>query len=118
MKSITKCLFALAIVPLALAGTTNYGGTARAGNGAAFLGGMITSHVVGGFVRRDRARTAAVLHQSYSHPAPVVQHQAAPPPSPAKSVEQRLNELDDLAQKGYVTKDEYKTRRKAILDGV
>ncbi len=37
---------------------------------------------------------------------------------PAKSVDQRLKELDDLAQKGYITKDEYQTRRKAILDGV
>ncbi len=118
MNSITKCLFDLAIVPLALAGTASTSGTARAGGGGAFVGGLIAGHVVGGFVRRDRARTAAELSRSYSHPAPVVHYQAASPPSPAKSVEQRLNELDDLAQKGYITKDEYKTRRKAILDAV
>ncbi len=118
MQSITKCLFALAVVPLALAGTTHYGGTARAGDGAAFLGGMITSHVVGGFVRRDRARTEAEVNRSYYQPAPVVQYHAAPAPGAARSVEQRLQELDDLAQKGYITKDEYQTRRKAILDGV
>ncbi len=118
MKSITKCLFALAVVPLAFAGAASTSGTARAGGGGAFIGGMIAGHVVGGFVRRDRARTQAELDRTYAQPAPVVQNQAAPPPSPAKSVEQRLNELDDLAQKGYVTKDEYKTRRKAILDGV
>lgn len=117
MISTTKFLFALAIAPLALAGTTNYGGTARAGGGA-FLGGMIAGHVVGGFVRRDRARTEAELNRTYSQPAPVVQYQAAPAPGPAKSVEQRLGELDDLAQKGYITKDEYQTRRKAILDGI
>jgi hypothetical protein len=114
MKSINKCLFALAIVPLALAGAAGDSGTARAGNGAAFLGGMITSHVVGGFVRRDRARTEAEMDRTYAQPAPA----PSPAPAAAKSVEQRLNELDDLAQKGYVTKDEYKTRRKAILDGV
>ena len=118
MKSITKCLFALAIVPFALAGTTHYGGTARAGSGGAFIGGMIAGHVVGGFVRRDRARTEAELNRTYSQPAPVVQYQAAPAPGPAKSVEHRLGELDDLAQKGYITKDEYQTRRKAILDGI
>jgi hypothetical protein len=118
MKSTTKCPFALAIVPFALADAASTSGTARAGDGAAFLGGMITSHVVGGFVRRDRARTEAELNRSNSQPAPVVQYQAAPPPGPAKSVEQRLEELDDLAQKGYITKDEYQTRRKAILDGV
>jgi hypothetical protein len=122
MQSITKCLFALAILPLALAGAAGKSDTARAGNGGAFFGGMIASHVIGGFVRRDRARTAAELDRTYAQPASVVQHQAASPPGPApateKSVEQRLQELDDLAQKGYVTKDEYKTRRKAILDGV
>jgi len=117
MKSTTKFLFALAIAPLALAGTTNYGGTARAG-GAAFLGGMIAGHVVGGFVRRDQARTQAEVNRSYYQPAPVVQYHAAPAPGAAKSVEQRLQELDDLARKGYVTTDEYKTRRRAILDGV
>ncbi len=117
MKSITKCLFALAIVPLALAGAASTSGTARAGGGGAFIGGMITSHVVGGFVRRDRARTAAELNRS-SQPAPVVVHETAPAPSASKSVEQRLSDLDDLAKKGYITKDEYKTRRKAILDGV
>ncbi len=118
MKPTTKLLFALAIVPLALAGAASTSGTARPGGGGAFIGGMIAGHVVGGFVRRDRARTEAELNRSYSQPAPVVQYQAAPAPGPAKSVEQRLNELDDLARKGYITKDEYKTRRKAILDGV
>ncbi len=113
MKSTTKFLLALAIVPLALAGTTHYGGTARAGSGGAFIGGMIAGHVVGGFVRRDRARTAAELNRTYAQPAP------APSPAPAatKTSEQKLDELDDLARKGYVTKDEYKARRKAILDG-
>ncbi len=118
MKSTTRFLFALAIVPLALAGAASTSGTARAGSGGAFVGGLIAGHVVGGFVRRDRARTEAELYRSYSQPAPVVQYQAAPAPGAAKSVEQRLNELDDLARKGYITKDEYKTRRKAILDGV
>ncbi len=118
MKSTTKFLFALAIVPLSLAGTTHYGGTARAGSGGAFVGGMIAGHVVGGFVRRDRARTNAAVHQAYSQPATVVVREAAPAPSAKKSVEQRLSELDDLAQRGIITKDEYKARRQAILDSL
>ena len=118
MISTTKFLFALAIAPLAPAGAASTSGTARAGGGGAFIGGMIAGHVVGGFVRRDRARTAAELNRSYSKPTTVVVHEAAPAPSATKSVEQRLSELDDLARKGYITKDEYKTRRKAILDGV
>ena len=114
MKSITKCLFALAIVPFALAGTTHYGGTARAGSGGAFIGGMIAGHVVGGFVRRDRARTDAAVHQAYSQPT-----YAQPAAQPAqKTVEQRLDSLDDLAKRGVITEDEYKARRQAILDSL
>ncbi len=118
MKSINKFLFALAIAPLALAGTIPYGGTARAGSGGAFIGGMIAGHVVGGFVRRDRARTAAAVNQSYSQPTTVVVKETAPAPKASKSVEQRLSELDDLAKKGVITKDEYKARRKAIVDSI
>ncbi len=40
MKSITKFLLALSIVPLALAGAASTSGTARAGSGGAFIGGM------------------------------------------------------------------------------
>ncbi len=118
MKSTTKFLFALAIAPLALVGTTHDGGTARAGGGGAFIGGLIAGHVVGGFVRRDRARTAAAVNQSYSQPTTVVVREAAPAPKASKSVEQRLSELDDLATKGIITKDEYTARRKAILDSI
>jgi ribosomal protein S20 len=79
---------------------------------------MIAGHVVGGFVRRDRARTAAAVNQSYSQPTTVVVREAAPAPKASKSVEQRLSELDDLATKGIITKDEYTARRKAILDSI
>ena len=34
---------------------------ARAGEGAAFLGGMVAGHIVGGAVRRSRIRTAAAV---------------------------------------------------------
>ncbi len=118
MKSATKILCALAILPLALAGAAGTGGTARAGSGGAFIGGLVAGHVVGGFVRRDKARTAAAVNQSYSQPTTVVVREAAPAPSASKSVEQRLSVLDDLAQKGIITKDEYKARRQAILDSI
>ena len=118
MKSITKFLFALDIVPLSLTGAAGTSGPARAGSGAAFLGGMVAGHVVGGFVRRDRAKTAAAVNQSYSQPTTVVVHEAAPAPKASKTVEQRLDDLDDLAKKGVITKDEYTARRKAILDSI
>ncbi len=118
MKSTTKFLFALAIVPLSLAGAASTSDTARAGSGGAFVGGLVAGHVVGGFVRRDRARTNAAVHQAYSQPTTVVVREAAPAPKASKSVEQRLDDLDDLAKKGIITKDEYTARRKAILDSI
>jgi len=116
----------LAIGLIAAAGTAYESAPARAFDGAAFLGGMLTSRVVGGFVRRDRARTQAQIQQAHQvPPAPQPQY-AAPPPrqvaAPAqpagKSVEQRLKELESLASKGFISKQEYQARRKAILDKI
>jgi hypothetical protein len=101
---------------------------ARAGGGAAFLGGMVAGHIVGGFVRRDRIKTAAAV-ESVSQPrtqtvyvqqqptqqAPV---QAQPAQAAKPSVEQRLKELDKLAKDGYITPEEYKARKKAIIDSL
>ena len=103
---------------------------ARAGSGAAFLGGMLAGHIVGGAIRRSRIRTAAAV-QAVNQPrtetvyvqqqpaTATIQHQAAaPPPASKPTVEQRLKELDELAKKGYITPEEYKARRKAILDSI
>jgi len=95
---------------------------ARANDGTAFLGGMLAGHVVGGAIRRSRMRTAAEVHQAYGQPRTV--HQAAPAPAPAPApaakptVEQRLKELDKLAAGGYITPQEYKAKKKAILDSI
>ena len=94
---------------------------AAAGGGAAFIGGMVAGHVVGGFVRRDRMRTEAAVHQAYGQPT---YSQPAPAPavsttqSSSVSVEPKLNTLDKLAAGGYITKEEYQRRRRAILDSL
>ena len=87
---------------------------ARAGKGAAFLGGMIAGHVVGGMVRRSRIRTAAEVHQAYGQPQTV--QQAAPAAKP--TAQQRLDQLNKLAAGGYITPQEYKAKKKAILDSM
>jgi hypothetical protein len=89
-------------------------------DGAAFLGGMVAGHVLGGFVRRDRMRTAAEVHQAYDQPRTVYQSAPAPAPAPAAkpTVKQRLQELDKLAAGGYITPQEYKAKKKAILDSL
>ena len=106
---------------------------ARAGGGAAFLGGMVAGHIVGGFVRRDRIKTAAAV-ESVSQPktqtvyvqqapaATTSQPQASAQQAPAQaakpSVEQRIKELDKLAKDGYITPEEYKARKKAIINSL
>jgi hypothetical protein len=93
---------------------------ARAGKGAAFLGGMVAGHVVGGAVRRSERRTEAAEYQAYSQPRTVQQAAPAPAPAPAAkpTAQQRLDQLDKLAAGGYITPQEYKAKKKAILDSM
>ena len=98
---------------------------ARAGEGAAFLGGMVAGHVVGGAVRRSRIRTAAAV-QAANQPRtqtvyvqqPAATTTAQPAPAAKPSAEDRLKELDKLAAGGYITPEEYKAKKKAILDSM
>ena len=98
---------------------------ARAGEGAAFLGGMVAGHVVGGAVRRSRIRTAAAV-QAANQPRtqtvyvqqPATSTTAQPAPAAKPSAEDRLKELDKLAAGGYITPEEYKAKKKAILDSM
>jgi hypothetical protein len=91
-------------------------------DGAAFLGGMVAGHVVGGMVRRSRIRTAAAVHEAYGQPRTVQQAAPAPAPAPAPAAkptaQQRLDQLNKLAAGGYITPEEYKAKKKAILDSM
>ena len=98
---------------------------ARAGEGAAFLGGMVAGHIVGGAVRRSKIRTAAAVQAANQPKTQTVYVQqpatttAAQPATAAKpSTEDRLKELDKLAAGGYITPEEYKAKKKAILDSI
>ncbi len=90
-------------------------------DGAAFLGGMLAGHVVGGAVRRSRIRTAAAVKEA-NQPRTVQQAAPAPAPAPAPAAkptaQQRIQELDKLAAGGYITPQEYKAKKKAILDSM
>ena len=84
----------------------------------AFIGGVFASKVVNNMERRTRAEEA----QAYS-PPPAAQpvQQAAPAPAPAPAAQtpqQKLDQLDKLAAGGYITPDEYKAKKQAILDGM
>ena len=77
---------------------------ARAKEGAAFLGGMVAGHIVGGAVRRSKIRTAAAVQAANQPKTQTVYVQqpatttAAHTATAAKSsTEDRLKELDKLA---------------------
>jgi len=74
-----------------------------------FLGGMVTSRVLGNMERNTQANEAQAYRQQ--QPQPV--QQAAPPPRPTP--EQQLQQLDRLAAGGYITPEEYKAKKQAIL---
>jgi len=92
-----------------------YGLSAEADSGAGwFIGGMVTSKVINNMERRTQAQEA----QAY-RPAPQpVQRAPAQAPASKPSKEQQLQQLDRLAAGGYITPEEYKSRRKAILDSM
>lgn len=78
-----------------------------ADDAAAFVGGVFAAKLMSNVraqTEAEQVQAAAAVQQSQS--------------SSSKSTEQRLQELDSLAAKGYITQDEYKAKRKAILDGM
>jgi hypothetical protein len=83
---------------------------AQADGAGAFLGGIAVARI-GSNVRdrRDYEEDQAYYAQQQ---AQATQSQA----NSQKSTEQQLADLQDLAQKGYITPEEYKAKKKAILD--
>jgi hypothetical protein len=62
-----------------------------------------------------RARTQAEQEQAYY--ARQQAQQAAPAPA-QKTTQQKLDELDALAARGYITPEEYKAKKQSILDAM
>jgi hypothetical protein len=83
---------------------------AQADGLGAFIGGVAVARI-GSNIRdtRDAEEDQAYYAQQ--------QAQAAQSQAPSeKSTEQQLAELQDLAQKGYITPEEYKAKKQAILN--
>ncbi len=85
---------------------------------AVFIGGMLVGHLVTGAVQRDKERTAATMDMAYGQRTATTTYVQQPAYAPQLTAEQRLHQLDKLAAGGYITKEEYKTRRQAILDSM
>ena len=119
-KHLKRTVVVLVVTALCLTIVPGFTTEARANKGAAFLGGMLAGHVVSGAVSRDKQRTQAAEYQAYSQPRTVQQAAPAPAPAPAAkpTAKQRLDQLDKLAAGGYITPEEYKAKKKAILDSM
>ena len=84
---------------------------------APLVGGALGGYALGTLVANSHPHTEKVYESS---PAPVYYTPApAPvyPPVPSSAtIEAQLNQLDKLAAAGYITPQEYQTRRNAILN--
>jgi hypothetical protein len=123
-KNFTVGLFPILMAFIITTVMPGFNNEARADNkGAAFLGGMVAGHLVTGAVHRSRVRTATAVQTAnqprsqttYVQQAPAQSQPASAHKMPAK---QRLDQLDKLAAGGYITPEEYKAKKKAILDSL
>ena len=81
------------------------------------VGVPVTPGSVAGVKRRTRRRTVAVGTAAVASSASKNSAQQQPATA-TESVEDRLRTLDKLAAGGYITKQEYDARKKAILEGL
>jgi len=110
---LNKVMAVMAAIAMIFTIMPGYVAKAHSNDGAAFIGGMVAGHIVGGAIRRDKERTQAAEYQAYSQP-----RQAAPAPAAQPTAQQRLDQLNKLAAGGYISKEEYKAKKKAILDSM
>jgi hypothetical protein len=104
---------------LLLAITTTAAGPALAGDAGAFVGGMLTSRVLNNMHQRtDAEQQQAYYAQQSAQQQPVRQAAPAAAATPTQSTEQKLDELNKLAAGGYITPEEYKTKKAAIIDAM
>jgi hypothetical protein len=95
-----------------------YSMSASAGHGALWgIGGLLAGHYLTDYASENKKQTHAMQSMAASQPSHVgVAPPAGASASSASSVEQKLNTLDQLAAKGYITKQEYQARRQALLN--
>jgi hypothetical protein len=108
-----KNTFSISAAGILIAAGLIIGTPAHADKAGAFLGGMVTAKVLNNMDRRTKAEE----YQAYSTPRAQPVQQAAPASS-GQSTQQKLDELDKLAAGGYITPEEYKAKKKAILDSM
>ena len=93
---------------------------AQASDTGAFVGGMLTSRVLGNMRQRTEAEQQQAYYAQQNSQQQQVQQAApaAPAASSSQSTEQKLDELNKLAAGGYITPEEYKTKKQAIINAM
>ena len=92
-------------------------GIAQADDAGAFVGGMVAGKVLNNMRRRTEAQEYQAYHSS--QPQYVQQAPQAAPAAPAQMTqEQKIQQLDKLAAGGYITPEEYKQKKQAILNSL
>jgi hypothetical protein len=89
----------------------------QASDAGAFVGGMLTSRVLGNMHQRTEAEQQQAYYAQQNSQQQQVQ-QAAPAAPAAQTPTDRMNELDKLAAGGYITPAEYKKKKQAIVDSM
>jgi len=84
------------------------------------LGGYALSSIVSSVSQSKQSHTSSAPPPSPTYYGPVREYVpvTAAPISSTSSVEARLRQLDQLAAGGYITQQEYQSRRTAILNGL
>ena len=83
-----------------------------ASNAGAFIGGVFATKVLTNMQDRTEAEQQQAAAAQYQAARPV---QSAPA---QKSPQTRIAELDKLAAGGYITPEEYKKKKQAIIDSM
>ena len=119
-KALAKSLALVALAPALLLALGSSPTRAHNDWGLPLVGGLVGGYGLSYLMNREREP-----RREYVQPAPTYVVPAAPAAAPAAapsvtstaaSIEHQLNVLDDLAAKGYITKDEYQSRRQALLN--
>ena len=87
---------------------------AHADGAGAFIGGIAVARIGQSIRDSNEAQQDQAYYAQQQAEAAQAQAAAAQP----KTAEERIAELDKLAAGGYITQDEYKTRKKQILDSL
>jgi hypothetical protein len=119
-KALAKTLALAALVPALMLGVGVSPSRAHSDWGLPLVGGLVGGYGLSYLMNREKEqKPPAPTYVTPAHVAPVYATPTAPPPSAAStaaSIEHQLNVLDDLAAKGYITKEEYQSRRQALLN--